>query len=545
MTKLFLGIDCSTQSLTGIVIDSNSTKIITKIIINYDKDLSHFRTQNGVHISEDEKVVYSTPLMWVEALDLLFEKLLKSNVPIKNIKAISGSGQQHGTVYLNSKFQPILKKLNPLMPLAKQLREVFSREISPVWMDSSTSQQCSEIRDSLGGLEATIKLTGSNTFERFSGPQIRKFYQENPKKYDSTATIHLISSFMSSLLLGKNSPIDHGDGAGMNLMNITTKKWDNKALNATAPNLTQKLPSLTESSKIVGEISSYYVERYGFSPETNIIVWSGDNPNSLIGVGIIDPGKVAISLGTSDTYFSYMKSLSFDLSGESHVFGAPTGDYIGLICFKNGSLAREAIRDHFHLNWNDFSKILKITPPGNNGKIMLPYFYPEIVPLILEPNVYRFGFDENDLEANVRGIIEAQFLSMRLHSQWIKDKPTEIIATGGGSENREILQVVADIFNTKVIISRISDSAALGATLRSAKSYYDNIGTNIKWSEIMKKWEIVPSSKSILPKDGVCQLYSDMLSLYSKYEDFVLKKGENPEAMRKKFKNKYFSTNQT
>jgi len=72
---------------------------------------------------------------------------------------------------------------------------------------------------------------------------------------------------------------------------------------------------------------------------------------------------------------------------------------------------------------------------------MLPYFLPEIVPLVLEPAVYRFGFDENDIQGNVRGIIEAQFLSMRLHSEWIQEQPEEIYATGGASANKEILQI--------------------------------------------------------------------------------------------------------
>ena len=298
-------------------------------------------------------------------------------------------------------------------------------------MDSSTSKQCQEIRTALGGLESTIRRTGSNTFERFSGPQIRKFYQKHPNNFEDSYSIHLVSSFLSSLLLGKQSPIDHGDGAGMNLMNITTKRWDDDALSATAPNLKQKLPTLVESFTIVGNIAPYYVKRYGFSPETILLPWSGDNPNSLIGVGLTKPGQVAVSLGTSDTYFSLMKNLSLDFSGQSHVFGAPIGGYMALICFKNGSLAREAIKNYFELTWDEFSSILKKTPSGNYGRIMLPYFYPEIVPLILKPKVYRFGFKAEDKEANVRGIIEAQFLSMRLHSRWIQKAPIEIIATGG------------------------------------------------------------------------------------------------------------------
>lgn len=536
----FLGLDCSTQSLTAVLINLSNNEIIIRYSINFDEELPHYNTQNGVFSSNGGKVVHSNPLMWVEALELVFKALVQKNLPLNKIKAISGSGQQHGTVYLNNSFEPTLKNLDSKKSLVNQLQKVFTRETSPIWMDSSTTKQCEEIRLKLGGLEPTISITGSNTFERFSGPQIRKFYEHNYDDYIKTSTIHLVSSFLSSILLGKSSPIDHGDGAGMNLMNIRTKQWDDKALDATAPDLKQKLPSLTNSYDVIGKISPYFVERFGFSPETILVAWSGDNPNSLIGVGLTEKGKAAISLGTSDTYFSYMKNLHFDLKGEGHVFGAPTGDYMSLICYKNGSLAREKVKEIFNLTWKDFSAILKNTPCGNYGKIMLPYFFPEIVPFVLQPKVYRFGFDEKDLEGNVRAIIEAQFLSMRLHSKWIGEKPAEIYATGGASANREILQVAADIFNTKILIFDVPDSAALGAAFRSAKSYYDSIKVKKEWSDLVKKFLYIEGSEVIRPTEACRQLYDDMLKIYSKYEDFILKNAENPEIHRLEFVKKYF-----
>ena len=539
MSDYFLGLDCSTQSLTGII--SDSTSIIYKGIINFDKELPHYNTTNGVIILDDEKVVHSSPIMWVEALELLLDKI-QNHISIKNIKAISGSGQQHGTVYLNNKFERALKALNPKETIITQLKGCFSRETSPIWMDSSTSRQCEEIRNTLGGLKETIKITGSNTFERFSGPQIRKFFQENPEGYSLTSIIHLVSSFMASILLGESAPIDHGDGAGMNLMNIKTKQWDKRALNATAPYLIQKLPPLTDSYEIIGKISPFFIKKHGLNPNTLLIAWSGDNPNSLIGVGLIDKGKVAISLGTSDTYFGYMKNLHLDLNGEGHVFGAPTGDYMSLICYKNGSLAREKIKEEFNLDWDKFSEILRKTTPGNNGKIMLPYFFPEIVPLVLEPKVYRFGLDEDDIEGHVKAIIEAQFLSMRLHSEWISEKPKEIYATGGASANINILQVAADIFQTPIRQFDITDSAALGAALRSLKSYYDFIKKGKNWNEIVDNFLKTQSSSEIIPNIKNRELYNEMLNLYKKCEDYILRNGENPEPTRKQFIEKYFSS---
>ncbi|MFX1498848.1 MAG: xylulokinase [Promethearchaeota archaeon] len=534
----FLGLDCSTQSFTTILINSNN--VLHENTLIFDRDLPHYNTKNGAYFFEEGKIVHSNPLMWIEALELSFEELKDSEVQIKDIKAISGSGQQHGTIYLNNKFKSTLHNLKPNLSLNEQLKDVFSRDTSPIWMDSSSSKQCEEIRHKLGGIESTIKITGSNTFERFSGPQIRKFYQENPDAYAKTSIIHLVSSFLASLLLGESAPIDHGDGAGMNLMNIKTKQWDIRALDATAPNLEKKLPKLCNSYDILGAIAPYFVKKYGFSPETKILAWSGDNPNSLIGVGITEKGKAAISLGTSDTYFGYLKSFTYNVNAESQIFVAPTGDYMILICFKNGSLTRERIKNQYELSWNQFSDILRKTPPGNYGKLMLPYVFPEIVPLVLNPRVYRFGFDEDDIAGNVRGIIEAQFLSIRLHSKWITEELNEIYATGGASENKGIIQTLANIFNKAVRIFPITNSAVLGAALRSKKSYLDFIGNEVTWENIVKSFLNIQSSTVVLPVQKYKELYDDMLELYKNYENYILKNGENPEKLRNYFIKKHF-----
>ncbi|MGD0651728.1 MAG: FGGY family carbohydrate kinase, partial [Verrucomicrobiia bacterium] len=387
MARLFLGLDSSTQSLSAIVIDHDTRKVVYETSLNFDKTFPHYQTHSGTLRAPrtpsgqaDPLVVHSPPLMWAEALDLMFVQMKNDGVALGDILAVSGSGQQHGSVYLNDRVADALANLNPAKSLVENLSGTFARATSPIWMDSSTSVECAEIRKKLGGIKATAQLTGSDTFERFTGPQIRKFYKTEPEKFAKTASIALVSSFMASILAGRIAPIDHGDGAGMNLMDIRKKTWHPDALKATAPHLKQKLPPLAESSRIIGSVGPYFVKKYGLNPDAQALVWSGDNPCSVIGLGLIKEGMVAISLGTSDTYFGSMKRCRVDERGEGHVFGSPAGNYMTLICFKNGSLARERIRDQYGLDWNGFNNALAGTPPGNNGGILLPWFEAEIVP---------------------------------------------------------------------------------------------------------------------------------------------------------------------
>ena len=401
---LYLGIDASTQSLTAIVIEieRHTRRVVFERSLSYDRDFPEYGTTAGVRRGERPDEVHAPPLMWADALDRMMARLAHSaDLDIENIRAIAGSAQQHGSVYLNRHAPEAWRALDPTAALAPQLTSTLSRRDSPVWMDASTGPQCREIEDALGGADQMSALTGSPACERFTGPQIRKFYQEQPDGYTATGRIHLVSSFMASLLAGTDAPIDPGDGAGMNLMDIQHTRWSEEALAATAPDLADRLPPIRPASDIIGRLSPYWQKRYALPPAA-IVAWTGDNPSSLIGTGIIRDGLIAVSLGTSDTVFA---STARPGGRSSHVFRSPTGDFMKLVCFRNGSLAREWVRLEHGLDWDAFAAILEQSP-GNDGWLMLPWLESESTPRVPPAGVRRFGFDRHDAARNVRGLLE-------------------------------------------------------------------------------------------------------------------------------------------
>jgi xylulokinase len=518
MSRLFLGLDSSTQSLSAVVIDYDRRKVVYNASLNFDEALPHYKTRNGVLPNTDPLVKHSPPLMWTEALDLVFAGMKSDGVQLADILAVSGSGQQHGSVYLNANAAEVFAGLNPKTNLSKNLRGVFARPTAPIWMDSSTGKECAEIRRALGGVKAAAQLTGSDIFERFTGPQIRKFYKTEKANYQNTASIALVSSFMASLLAGRISPVDHCDGAGTNLMDIRKKIWDPQTLKTTAPGLKQKLPPLAAPWKTVGSISPYFAEKYGLNPEARALVWSGDNPCSVVGLGLVDPDTAAISLGTSDTYFGSMHRFRADTRGEGHVFCSPAGDYMTLICFKNGSLARERIRDEHQLDWNGFNKAITATPPGNRDGILLPWFESEIVPRVNTPGVHRFDLDPADAAANCRAVVEAQMMSMRLHSEWMKAPPRKIRVTGGASDNVAILQIMADVMGCPVLRVQVAKSAALGAALPTPHGWLTETGAAADWKEIITGFTEPVSTKAIKPNAKATRVYDRLIERYAECE---------------------------
>jgi len=525
MAHLFLGLDSSTQSLSAVVIDLDSRRVVYEKSLNFDQALPQYRTRNGVLPHRDPLVKHSSPLLWAGALDVIFAAMKQDGVALADIRAISGSGQQHGSVYLNKTAASALAGLDPKKSLVENLRGVFTRPTSPIWMDSSTAVECAEIRKRLGGIKATASATGSDAFERFTGPQIRKFARTEPAAYAETRHIALVSSFLASLLAGKIAPIDFGDGAGMNLMDIHKKQWHAGALKATAASLKKRLPGLAASGQVIGKVSSYFVEKYGLNPEALATVWTGDNPASVLGLGLIKAGQVAISLGTSDTFFGTMQKCHTDAHGEGHVFGSPAGGYMTLICFKNGSLAREKIRELYRIpDWNAFGKLVASTKPGNQGGVLLPWFEAEIVPRVNRPGIHRFDLAADDAAANARAIFEAQMLAMRLHSGWMKVSPRQILVTGGASNDQALLQVLADVMNCRVLRIEVSKSAALGAALQAAHGWSVASGKNSDWSKLVAGCTKPVANSEIKPNPKAAKVYNELLKKYAACELAALKK---------------------
>ena len=305
----------------------------------------------------------------------------------------------------------------------------------------------------------------------------------------------------------------------MNLMDIRHKVWDTDALKATAPNLKGKLPPLAASGRAIGPVSTYFVNKFGLNPGALATVWTGDNPASVIGLGLIKPGQTAISLGTSDTFFGTMEKCQTDANGEGHVFGSPAGGYMTLICFKNGSLAREKIRELYKISdWKKFGELVAQTPPGNHGGILLPWFEAEIVPRVNQPGIHRFDLDEKDVAGNCRAIFEAQMLSMRLHSQWMNVSPEKILATGGASNDAALLQIMADVMNCRVLRIEVSKSAALGSALMAAHGWLAATGKEPKWDKLVAGFSQPIPNSEIRPDKKAARIYDKLLEQYASCE---------------------------
>lgn len=519
----FLGLDSSTQSLKAMVVDKD-LRVVCEHSVSFDAELPAFKTRGGVHQHPDGVTVTSPPLMWVAALDLLLGKMSRAGFEFGEVAAISGSGQQHGSVWLKNRTRSVLQNLDADKSLREQMDGSFSIDASPIWMDSSTGQQCRDLEKALGGAQAVADLTGSRAYERFTGNQIAKMWRARKKGYEATERIALVSSFVASLLIGDYAPIDFSDGSGMNLLDIRLREWSSPAMENTAPDLGGKLGKPVPSHTVAGRLHQYFAQKYGFRRDCIVVTFSGDNPNSLAGLRLQHPGNVAISLGTSDTMFG-SASDPVPSGREGHVFVSPIDPeaYMVMMVRKNGSLTREKVRDACAGgSWDNFNKALSQTPPGNGGNISLHVDQPEITPPIVKTGVYRQ--DRNGVKAGsfsppveIRSVVEGTFLSMRIHGARIGLKPTSILATGGASANLELVKVVSNVFGVPVLVGEQANSAALGAAYRARHGWACmKAGRFIPFSQALPG--VAPFRKAADPVPSAHETYTSMLKMYEQLE---------------------------
>lgn len=485
----FIGIDLSTQQVKAILLNGHN-RVVAREAVNFGRHLAEYKSRDGVHFGDDGMTVTSPVVMWLHAIDDVLGRLAAGKVDLRTVRGISGCAQQHGTVYWATGAEAILKGLKKEQTLRDGLKDAFSTQNSPIWMDSSTDEECSALEAKVGGAEQLCRLTGSRAHQRFSGPQIKKMADKSKEIWANTERVSIVSSFLTSIFTGRYEGVDYTDGSGTNLMDITTHQWIPELLKATSEDLPDKLGPLIPPSKVVGEICNYLHQRYGINASCRILPFLGDNPASLAGLAMA-VGDVGISLGTSDTLF--FTTNVFNPSVDAHVFSHFQNPdvFMPLVCFKNGSLTRERIRAQAGVDWEGFSQVLARTKPGNNGNLGFFFDVDEIVPRVRKGDRLFGDFTNNDVAA--RAVFEGQCLLKRFYAEKMGLKVPSggrLLVTGGASTNADLQQMLANVFDMPVYVNDVVDSAALGGAMRARYDFYapsctyEEYYTDVKFNKV-------------------------------------------------------------
>lgn len=574
--RWFLGIDSSTKSVKFVLIEwkANTQRIIWTHTESFnDSSYKDFGTRDGVIPHPQAPEQYHTdPLMIASALDNGMSELAKqlkdNELSLANIKAISGAGQQHGTVYLNENAQRVLSFSEPQSvgsdPLWRYLDRgnMLASPTSPIWQDGSTQDEVGAINEAAGGKQAVRQTTGSEGTRRFSLAQVLAVFNRQPAAARNTKTILNIAAWNGALLTGMaDFPWDPGDALGTNAAKAKEKVWWGEFLDRLSPGLRSKFSHIKPSDSSVGKLSKYWTTKYGFSPETQVVNWTGDNPSGLTGMGVIEEGEIVVSLGTSYTMYTFVGGKGLDQALKTpigHIFGEPTGQYMNLVCFQNGDDTLRDVREKYipeaeaierarkdgmaipqnkeelaklvnTMRLEIFTEELSKTAPGNNGAMMVAMHKTEDVVKIpfVDGKTYSRGLNEKDRAQVFRAKVEGQVYFLKWVAGQIGLDVKKIKLTGGVSNNPVVRQIMADVFNAEISVLAVSEAVAIGSAIRAMK-----VGRNLTWQEAIKNLTAVDKAQTVVPDRNNVATYESRYGEFKTLLEQAIKDGENAPAAK-------------
>jgi len=306
---LTAGIDAGTQSVKVLVYDAGARRAVASA------------SAPLALISGDDGSREQHPDAWVEAVSACFANI--DPALRRGIKALAVSGQQHG-------FVPVGAEGEVLAP-------------AKLWCDTSSSGECTEIMEALGGVEASIALAGNPILAGYTASKLPWTRKHRPEVYRRLAKILLPHDYLNFWLTGE-AFCEHGDASGTGWLDVRTRRWSAAMLRAIDPqrDLVDCLPPLVPTESTF-PLRADRAAELGLSPGVVVAVGGGDNMMAAIGTGCVVPGKLAMSLGTSGTLFAYSDTPVIDPAGGWAAFCSSTGGWLPLICTMNCTVATETI----------------------------------------------------------------------------------------------------------------------------------------------------------------------------------------------------------
>jgi xylulokinase len=409
-----------------------------------------------------------------------------------SIDAIGLTGQMHGSVFLDADLRPIRPAL--------------------LWNDQRTSAQCDAITAALGE-EKLLAIAGNPALTGFQAPKILWLRDTEQQNYDDVRHVLLPKDFVR-LRLSDELATDASDAAGTLLMDVGARKWSSEILEALEIPV-EWLPEIFEGPEQTGLLSAPVADELALPAGVPIAAGGGDNAAAAVGTGIVEPGRVSSSIGTSGVVFAHSEVFSPDPSGRLHAFcHAVPGAYhlMGVTLAAGASLRwwRDVVGA---TSYEDLGEGAADVPPGAEGLVFLPYLTGERTPH-LDPQARGafVGLTARHGRAHMtRAVMEGVAFSLRESIEIMIDLGIEVDhvrAIGGGARSDLWLQIQADIFGLPVRRMKIDEGPAYGAALLGAVA----AGAFKDVAEASSTVKMMP--EIVEPQHQAIAVYADLYGLY-------------------------------
>lgn len=450
--SVYLGIDVGTSGTKTLAIREDGT-ILASATVEYPLSTPKpgWSEQDPEH-------------WWQASIQSVQQVLAKGKIPPSEIAGIGLSGQMHGSVFLNAKHEVIRPAI--------------------LWNDQRTTAECREIESAVGGRSNLIDLVANPALEGFTAPKILWLRKHEPKHFEQTVQVLLPKDYVRFRMTGEFAT-EVSDASGTLLLDVKNRNWS-KALLDKLQLDAGLFPKVYESEEVSGKLTAKAAELMGLKPGVPVVGGGGDQAAGAVGNGIVEPGAISATMGTSGVVFAYSDEVQIDPKGSVHTFcHAVRGKWhvMGVVLSAGGSLqwyrnqlavaevavAKALNVDPYHVICDEASR----APLGSEGLFFLPYLTGERTPHC-DANAKGswVGLSLRHGRPHLaRSVMEGATYALRDCLRIIKEMHipvSEIRLSGGGARGTFWRQLQADIYGQEVVTINAEEGPAFGVALLAA-----------------------------------------------------------------------------
>jgi xylulokinase len=500
-----LGIDIGTSGTKTLICDEKGVVLATAM---------------AEHAISSPKPGWSeqNPLDWWDATCRATKAVLKkAKAKPADIGGIGLSGQMHGSVFLGDGPKPLRPAL--------------------LWNDQRTAEQCRQIEEKAGGREALIELVANPALTGFTAPKILWVRQHEPKVYEKTKHILLPKDYIRYRMTGEYAT-EVSDASGMLLLDVVNRTWSDKLLGLLEIDKSL-LARLHESPEVTGTLHAEGAKALGLRPGIVVVGGAGDQAAGAVGNGIVSPGIVSATLGTSGVVFAHSDHPTRDPMGRVHTMcHAVPGKWCVFGCMLSAGGSFQWLRNQLGAEETALAKKKKIdpyelliahaqkAPLGSEGLFFLPYLTGERCPHP-DPSA-RGGWigltARTTRDMLIRSVLEGVTFGMRDALDIMRNMgipATQVRASGGGARSDFWRHMQADVYNVPLVLTNAAEGPAYGVALLAG------VGTGV-WSSVEQACKAsIKQMTKIAPSRKLAAAYDRYYATFDKlYHDLKERFGE-------------------
>jgi xylulokinase len=438
-----LGIDVGTGGTRALVIDEQG-----HIVASATSEHAPFASPQTGWAEQD-------PRDWWRATGEAVRAAVGKTGGADRIGAVGFSGQMHGSSMLDQSGEVVRPAL--------------------LWCDQRTDAECRDITERIGAARL-IELALNPALTGFTLPKLLWVRKHEPDKWKQVRSVLLPKDYVRFRLTGDKAT-DVADASGTLLFDVANRVWSGTLLDEMGIDASL-MPRSYESPDVTGHVSRDGAEATGLKAGTPVVAGGGDQSAGAVGMGIVRPGGVSATIGTSGVVFAATDRPALDPGGRVHTFcHAVPGRWHVMGVTQGAGLSLRWLRDQFGAGKDDgrdpydrMTEEAAKAPAGSDGVIWAPYLMGERTPH-LDPHARAalVGLAASHTRGHViRAVLEGVAFSLKDSFTIFGEMkvPLSSVRLGGGGARSPLWrQIQTDVYGYPAEIVEAEEGAAYGAAL--------------------------------------------------------------------------------